>query len=247
MSKKRQSIDHILADWPFEPGEINVRLLQLADREVIQMRIDLGILQLEVSGRPDGSQPNSFPSWMEWLADRAARQIDLELDSDMCLEIDREFVQYYHRRVAWLQLKEFAKAVLDAEHTLRLMDLCKQFSPDDEWTISHEQYRPFVLYHRTKAAALQRLEDEQDAEGAIEEINRGLESLKSVFTEYEVEDKFDDDELVRRLVEFRDGIRARYSIDRTLQEKLDEAIAAERYELAAELRDELAKRRTNGR
>ncbi len=246
MTKKKQNIDHILSEWPFEPGEIKVRLLKLPERQVIQMRVDLGVLQLEVGGRPDGLQVEGFPTCLEWLAAKAASNGgDFRLDAPMCMEVDREFVQYYHRRVAWLQLQQFANAVHDADHTLQLMDFCKRHSPDDEWTISHEQYRPFVLYHRTKAMALRLLEEEQDAERAIEEINRGLEALRIVFVEYEVEEKFDEDELVRRLTEFRDNIRAKYSIDRTLQEQLADAIATEQYELAAELRDELAKRRTD--
>ena len=241
--EKRQSIDDILLDWAFEPGEINVRLLNLPDRKVIQMRIDLGVLQLEVSGRPDGARPNGFPTYLEWLSHKARSAGDnFELDSDMCLEVDREFQQYYHRRVSWLQLKQFEAAIRDADHTLQLMDLCKQFSPDEEWTISHEQFRPLVLYHRTKAEALRRLEEEDDREGAIEALNRGLADLRAVFVEYEVEDKFEEDELVTRLIEFREMIRSRYSLGKTLQERLAEAIAAEEYELAAQLRDELTQR-----
>ncbi len=242
-NEKRQSIDDILHDWAFEPGEINVRLLSLSDRKVIQMRIDLGILQLEVSGRPDGARPNGFPTYLEWLSDKArSAGDDFEMDPEMCQEVDREFQQYYHRRVSWLQLKQFDAAIRDAEHTLKLMDLCKQFSPDEEWTISHEQFRPLVLYHRTKAEALRRLEEEDDREGAVEALNRGLAELRTVFIEYEVEDKFDEDELVTRLIEFREMIRSRYGLGKTIHERLAEAIATEQYELAAELRDEITQR-----
>ncbi len=45
-----------------------------------------------------------------------------ELDPARCMEIDREFVQFFHRRVAWLALREFDRAVADADHTLALMD-----------------------------------------------------------------------------------------------------------------------------
>ena len=51
-------ISDILEDWPFKPGEVNVRRIMGNDgREKLQMRIDLGILQMEISGRPDGKTP----------------------------------------------------------------------------------------------------------------------------------------------------------------------------------------------
>ena len=55
---KSQHIDKILAAWPYEAESLNVRLAKGADgREIIQMRIDMGLLQLEVQGRPDGTKP----------------------------------------------------------------------------------------------------------------------------------------------------------------------------------------------
>lgn len=249
MTKKKpkkvpENIDHILKNWPFDPANVNVRLLELSSREILQMRIDMGVLQLEVSGRPDGFHPHGATSYYEHLKKNAIADREFMLNSDDCVEVDREFVQYYHRRVCWLQLKEFERAVSDADHTLGLMDFCKQFSPDEEWTISHEQYRPFVLYHRTQAAALAVLSTEKDDSAvlAIDEVNRGLEQLRELFVQYEAEDQFDEDELVTRLAEFRDGLKAKYEIGDTLEDQLAKAIAAEEYEEAAALRDRIAER-----
>ena len=173
---------------------------------------------------------------------------DFQFDDKTCLEIDREFVQFYHRRVCWLQLKEFKLAVRDADHTLALMDFCKDHSNDEQWTISHEQYRPFVLYHRTQAAALSHLKGDEEneqpnaVEEAIEEVNKGLQRMEELFSEYDAEEQFDEDELVQRLTEFREGLRERYEIGMTLTEQLNAAIEQEDYELAAKLRDELNNR-----
>lgn len=246
MSKKRkQDIDHILEFWPFDPLSINVRLLESSQREVLQMRVDMGILQLEIEGRPDGNRPEGKNSYYEFLQAKARKnESDFVLSEQECIEVDREFVQFYHRRVCWLQLKEFNRAVNDADHTLGLMDLCKEHSPDEQWTISHEQYRPFVLYHRTQAAALAKLElyDENSAELAIEEVNKGLDRLRKLFEDYEAEDQFEEDELIQRLVEFKNGLKEKYEIGRTLNEQLADAIASEDYERAAEVRDEIAQR-----
>lgn len=240
--KSPQSIDHILKDWPFDPANVNVRLLELSSREILQMRIDMGVLQLEVSGRPDGVHPHGNTTYYEYLRKKAKSDRDFMLNEEHCIEVDREFVQFYHRRVCWLQLKEFDRAVKDADHTLGLMDFCKQFSPDEEWTISHEQYRPFVLYHRTQAAALAELTDGDEAAPvrAIDEVDRGLEQLRELFVQYEAEEQFEEDELVLRLREFRDGLKAKYEVEDSLEVQLSRAIEEEDYELAAQLRDQIA-------
>jgi hypothetical protein len=42
-----------LKDWPHENGNIKVRKITGVDgREKLQLRVDLGVLQMEMSGRP---------------------------------------------------------------------------------------------------------------------------------------------------------------------------------------------------
>ncbi len=238
----REDIDHILQNWPFDPLGPVVRQIELDDRNVLQMRVDMGLLQLEIQGRPDGTRPHEKETYLEFLRGEAARDDKLELSEEQCVEVDREFVQFYHRRVCWLQLKEFDRAVQDADHTLTLMDFCQAHSPSEQWTLSHEQYRPFVLYHRTQAAALDKLQLDNGPELAIEEINLGLAKMHDLFLAYEAEEQFGEDELVQRLSEFQDNLRNRYEIGKTLQEQLAEAISAEQYELAAKIRDKLENR-----
>jgi UvrB/uvrC motif len=238
-------IDNVLRDWPFDPLAPNVRSFEIAGRRILQMRVDMGILQLEADNRPDGSRPHEFATYLDYLENQAKEEPELTLSDHQCMEIDREFVQFYHRRICWLQLKEFLLAVRDADHTLALMDFCRDHSPSEPWTLSHEQYRPFVLYHRTQAAALDLLQRDNGAELAIEEVNRGLETLRNVFAEFEAEEQYEEDELVQRLIEFRESLRDRFEVGKTLQEQLADAVAAEQYELAARLRDRMNKRETD--
>src|SRR5262249_59908083 len=141
----------------------------------------------------------------------------------------------------WLAIRELPQSVGDAAHTHGMMDFCRDHSPDEQWTLSHEQYRPFVLFHRTQAAALAALGD-KGAEAAVEEITKGLDLMRQVFVDYEAEEEFDEDELVQRLVELRESLRQHFRVGRTLQEQLADAIANEKYELAAEVRDGLKRR-----
>lgn len=59
-------LSKILSEWPFKPGQINARIIEGLDGEPkLQVRLDLGVLQLEVDGRPDGQNPNGFDSVLE--------------------------------------------------------------------------------------------------------------------------------------------------------------------------------------
>jgi len=249
---RRKHIDDILRKWPYAGEEESVRIVKGdGGRDVLQMRIDLGVLQLETEGRPDGSEPEGAKTYYDYLVLQNLRHGDDEEDrfvmtEEQCDEVDREFVQFYHRRICWLQMGEFGNAAKDADHTLNLMDFCRDHSPDEQWTMSHEQYRPFVLFHRSQAAALSSLDD-KGPEDAINELSQGLDQLREIFVQYEAEDHFDEDELVARLIELREKLREDYEIGRTIYEQLSDAVANEKYELAAQLRDKLAKQKSNVR
>lgn len=240
---RRHDIDRLLREWPYEPGDVIARLVKAADgRQVLQMRVEMGVLQLEVDGRPDGAQPQGFSTYYDYLRSLVDEESgEFELDSAQCAEADREFLQYYHRRICWLCLREYDRAVRDADHTLALMDLARDHSPDEQWTLSHEQYRPFVVFHRTQASALVALEND-GPEAALDELSKGLATFRGLFEQYEAEEQFDDDELVQRLCEMQDALRKQYNLKPSLSEQLAEAVASEQYELAARIRDEISRR-----
>ena len=240
-----RDIDTILKNWKYTPGEVNARRVKARNgREVIQMRVDMGLLQMETEFRPDGMRPHGAETYFDYLVGEVIREgEDFELSRKQCSEADREFVQFYHRRLCWLSLREYQRAAKDADHSLAFMDFVRNHSPDEEWTLSHEQYRPFVLFHRVQAGALAAL-DEDGPELAIAEINRGLEAFHELFAKYEAEEQFESDELVRRLREMREGVRSRYEVGNTLDEQLAEAVKHENYELAAELRDQMRQEST---
>jgi len=152
------------------------RIVRCRDgRHALQMRVEMGVLQMEMEGRPDGERPDGAETYLDYLLRESLMAgEEFVLSEEQCFEVDREFLQFYHRRVCLLALREFSRAIRDADHTLALMDFAAAHSPEEEWTLSHEQYRPFVLFHRSQAAALEALK-ENGAESAIEECNRGLE------------------------------------------------------------------------
>ncbi|MFM7809967.1 MAG: hypothetical protein ACKPEA_18870, partial [Planctomycetota bacterium] len=45
----------ILQEWPWRPGRLDVRRVTGADgRALLQVRVELGVLQMHADGRPDG-------------------------------------------------------------------------------------------------------------------------------------------------------------------------------------------------
>jgi hypothetical protein len=242
----KQDIDQLLRSWPVEPGTVQARLVPATEgREVIQFRLDLGVLQLEVSGRPDGAEPHGHPTYFAYLQEQARRAHkagrSFTMSEEHCGEADREFVQYYHRRICWLGLRQYGRAVNDADHTLAFMDFVREHSPGEEYTQAHEQYRGFVLFQRTQAAAAMRV-DRDDPEGAIDEVRAGLEGLRAFFAEHDAEEQMDEDGMVQHLRKIEQSLRDEHGIEATLREQLDTAVANEDYERAARLRDALRRR-----
>jgi hypothetical protein len=254
LADNSDNLDHLLKAWPFTEGEVLVRCIAGDDgRELLQMRVDLGVLQLETRGRPDGQQPEGFETYYDYLIATAfAEGEGFQLSEQQCMEVDREFYQFYHRRVCWLALKKYSAAMRDAEHTLALMDFTSANTPDPEWAQLHEQYRPFVLFHKIQAEALVGLQ-RSAPHAAIQTLDRGLAEVERLFEGRGAGEYFEEDPFVLKLREMREAVFEHYRVEPTLEdptpfqlslaEQLADAIAKEQYELAAKIRDRIAIRR----
>lgn len=249
----RRDIDDALQGWPFdpaEPGEVVAREVKARDgRSVLQVRIELGILQMESENRPDGVRPHGFATYLDYLRYRAAgrglkpggKSPPWTMSVEHCFEADREFVQFYHRRIAWLSLQRYEKAVVDAEHTLALMDFVRRHGGDTDYVASHERFRGMVLFQRTQATAALALQRRKPEE-AIDAIRDGVERLTKHYREWEQDheaDEIPNESLVEQLHHLVDEIRKNFTVSKTLREQLDEAVALEDYEKAARIRDKL--------
>jgi hypothetical protein len=242
-----RDIDGILNEWELQSGVTQARLVTADDgRTVVQIRLDLGVLQLEMDDRPDGQKPHGHPSYFQYLRELAARREksgrEFRLNATQCSEADREFVQFFQRRVAWLALREFDRAVNDADHTLAFMDFVREHAPNDEYRMAHEQFRGFVLYHRSQAAAARAIERDNPEE-AIDAVREGLSRIRAFFSEHDLDEQSDDDSLVQELEKLERSLRDLHGISETLEEQLAKAVANEQYEAAARIRDALRQRR----
>lgn len=252
----RRDMDDTIQGWPYdpEPGAVIAREVRARDgRMVVQIRVELGVLQLEVGGRPDGTRPHGFATYLDYLRYRASGRSQgrdasssssnsaWTMSAEHCVEADREFVQFYHRRVAWLTLQRYDKALVDADHTLALMDFVAEHGIDADYVTSHERFRGLVLFHRTQAAAALALERRKPEE-AIDVVREGIDRL--VFHHNQWSEGHDQGEtpnipLIEQLRILEQEIRKNFAVEKTLREQLDEAVAEEDYELAARLRDQI--------
>ena len=243
-----QDLSRFLAAWPHEPGRINARLITGADgRRRMQVRLDLGVLQMELDGRPDGRRPDGFASLLDGQLDRrrryeqqSATASGFVLSREECRSLREEVVQYYHRYVALFALGDFARVVRDTSRNLLVFDLCRDYAAEETDRRVLEQFRPHVIMMRARAAAELALEGKRPKE-ALAEIDHGLAEIRSVFAEAGRESVFEQSNDVQLLRGMRDALVPKLPASQRveLEERLRGAIDAENYELAAILRDEL--------
>jgi hypothetical protein len=247
----RRDIDEALHGWPYEPDPneaMVAREIRARDgRSVLQIRVELGIMQLEVEGRPDGVRPHSFPTFLDYLRHRASARSSAQgggknpwsMSAEHCVEADREFVQFYKRRIAWLTLQRYDKALQDAEHSLALADFVRKHASDPEYVALHERSRGLVLLHKTQATAalaIERNKPEESVDAIREGIDRLIEHQQAIATD---PDDAPNELYIEQLRAIEREIRKDYAVEKTLREQLDEAVAEEDYELAARLRDQI--------
>ena len=243
-----KDIQPLLDDWQYDPEKLCVRRIKGEDgREKIQLRIEMGILQMEISGRPDGQRPHGSESLLSFYQQQALEskgskddEEGFSLDAEACISLQMEALQYYHRRISFLELGEYKRAQEDAGRNLELFDFVKEYAADEEDRIVLEQYRPFVIGHRVRAAVLQNLEEE-NFDLALGEIEDGIEEIRGFFKEFDRPDLVDESEEITFLKEWAEEIRKDQprSLLQDLKDQLREAVALEDFERAAELRDRL--------
>lgn len=260
-----QDISPILNDWPYRPDGITVRLVEGQDgRRKIQLRLDLGVLQMEFDGRPDGRRIHDAESWLDY---HQARQREHDkshpdtapyrLEPEDCAELLREGVQYYHRYLSFWHLGHYELCARDTERNLRLFAFVRDHARDDRDKLQFDQWRPYVTMMHARAVATPLVQLEQ-WEAAVNVLDAGIRGIERFLADYNQQGRADQvGELVflqrwkeeilsinaepggdsSRAAAMVEGERPDPMVE--LQQELRQAIAEERFEDAARLRDEL--------
>ncbi|MEP6604168.1 MAG: UvrB/UvrC motif-containing protein [Spartobacteria bacterium] len=244
-------LNTILKDWPYEPGAIKVRkVVGLDGREKLQLRIDLGILQMEMIGRPDGQRPNGAESLLAYHQLRAAHTEgggdSYELSAEQCAELQQEGIQYYHRYLSLFQINDYAGVVRDTQRNLDLFDFVVGHTDREEVAWSLQQFRPYVLMMNTRAKASLALAQGKFADAMVE-IERGRDAIVDFFQKSNFPELASKSSEITFLEEWLEEVRAKRPLSKleVMEREMESAVAKELYERAAELRDAIKQLKTH--
>jgi hypothetical protein len=242
-------ISHLLEQWEYQPGQVVVRKFTASDgKEKIQLRVDLGLLQMNAEGRPDGKRPFGHSSLFEYYQARLHKHLaahdgsaeGFKLKPEDCAKLQLEAIQYHHRYICLLQLEDFGAVVRDAERNLAVFDFVAKHSETEELAWSLQQFRPQLLMVLTRAKGAQALKAD-DYAMAIQHVEEGLEKIRAFYHEQGRPDGAEQTGEIQSLENWLEEIRSKRPLSRRerLERALNEAVKSENYEKAAQVRDAL--------
>lgn len=245
-----KDITDILEGWEYKPKEISVRKVIGKDgKEKIQLRLDLGLLQMEIDGRPDGKKPYGYETLLEYYKSLLKNHIkkygteeNFILDSDECLKLHHEAIQYYHRYLCFFQYEDFKKAERDTKRNIEVFDFVEKYALNEEDVLLFEQYRPYVIMMNTRAKCSLVLE-KKDYEKALKIIKMGIKTIENIYIENGEEKHIDTCREIKFLNQYYKSIKETrpVALKQKLERELKKSIEIQDYERAAKLRDELKK------
>lgn len=248
-------LNDLLADWNCPAGEICARVVVGRDgAELLQLRVDLGVMQMFPDGPPDGRRFRGLPSVLEYCQ-HELRLAGSQLTPADWRELEREVHQLNYRRLALTSLAEAAlgrgdeqaarlhlcRALRDTQTCLTSLRLAAArggagFSP------TAMALRTTLVFHLGRLSVQLRIV-EKAYEEAVEEAVRGVRRLDALLAELGLDgEQRAQDPGITFLRRLEQRLRREYEIPATRRERLEQAIAQEDFETAARLRDELRRR-----
>jgi hypothetical protein len=246
-------LDDLIGGWECPPGELRARMLTGRDgQELVQLRVDLGLMQMFADGRPDGERYHGLLTARAYV-EHELRLGGRHLPPQHWQGLERELVQTNYRRMALAAVADNALQANDADgarsciqRALRDVDECLA---DLQLLETHGAAKggfaalaPSLVFDRGRLAVqLQTMEGHIEA--AIEQAETGAAELDKLLDELGCdEQQRGEDAGLRYLRRIGRQLRQEYGVAQTLREQLAQAVEDEDFERAAALRDELAQR-----
>jgi hypothetical protein len=250
-------LNDLTADWECPAGEICARCVTGRDgMELLQLRVDMGVMQMFPDGRPDAKRYRGLPTVLDYVR-HETRLGGEALTTEDWRELERELYQTNYRRLALASLAEQAlgdddptDAQVHLKRALRDIDACLESirfaAENNPQGASHASLglRPTLIFNRGRLAAQLRIAQDRHEE-AIEAAQRSVRELDELLAAQglEAEQRAQDPGIIF-LRDLGKRLRREYEIPLTLRERLEQAVLDEDFETAAELRDELRERKT---
>jgi hypothetical protein len=242
-------ISRLLEDWEYQPGQVVVRRFKGRDgKEKLQLRVDLGLLQMNTEGRPDGKRPLGHPSLFEYFQARLHKHLAahdgsadaFKLKPEDCGKLQLEALQYHHRYICLLQLEDYPGVIRDAERNLAVFEFVGKHAASEELAWTLRQFQPQLLMILTRARGAQALQSD-DYTMAIQHVEEGIETIRAFYRDQSRTDLADQSGEVHSLENWLEEIRSKKPLSprEKLERALNEAVNSENYEKAAKVRDAL--------
>ena len=242
-------ISHLLDKWDYQPGQVVVRRFKGRDgNEKIQLRVDLGVLQMNAEGRPDGKRPFGHDSLFDYHQGRLRKHVaahaggdeDFKLEAEDCSKLQLEALQYHHRYICLLQLADYPGVVRDAERNLAVFDFVGKYAESEELAWALRQFQPQLMMILTRARAMQTM-DADDYGAAIAQVEQGIEDIRDFYRQHSRSDLAEQSGEMQSLETWLSEIRTHrpLSAREKLERALNDAVKSEDYEKAAQMRDAL--------
>jgi UvrB/uvrC motif len=244
-------ISAALKGWSFQPGQVNVRKIRGRDgKPKIQLRLDLGLLQMETTGRPDGRRPHNSRTELDYQLRRLKNyqtahnsEQGFQLTEKNCKALREEASMFYHRYLSLFVLGDYEGVVRDAQHNLGVLNICRKFGHSERDREILEQYRPYILMMDGRARACIALRD-GFVKTAIAFLRGTLRLIISAYGDPRARQSPE----ARVILEMIRDIRRQLPPDpkEELHRLLKKALKRESYEEAAALRDRIMALHTTG-
>ena len=246
-------ITKVLQNWDYRLGRVDARRVKGEDgADKLQLRIDLGLLQMNAQRRPDGKRPFGHPTLLDHFVNRleefrkkhGGKDNNFSINPDECAKLQQEAIQYHHRSICNFELEDFEAVERDTEHILELLDFVQDFAAQDDIGQSFQQFRPQTIMMQVRAVGTELLAD-GNYDAAIAEIIAAIEELNLFYTEMGREELVGNGMEVHSLGEWLKDVENEAAEKKPmtkcekLEYKLGTAIDQEDYESAAKLRDQL--------
>ena len=248
-------ISKVLENWDYRLGRVDARRVKgEGGVEKLQLRIDLGLLQMNAQFRPDGKRPFGHPTLLDHFLIRLERHREkhggeddaFSINPDECAKLQQEAIQYHHRSICNFELEDYEAVERDTEHILELLDFVQDYAVEDEIGQSFQQFRPQTIMMQIRAVGTELIAG-NNYDAAIEEITSAIEELNQFYNEMGRQELVDSSMEVHSLREWLKDVEAEAADKKPitegekLQHKLNKAVEREDYEAAAKMRDQLSK------
>ena len=246
----------LLLAWPWEPGRLNVRFIDgETDEKLLQVRLELGILQMPVTGRPDGLCGEKLAEAVETAlfglnsctpcATMLQATVDCLQDgevlpSELCLALRNEMALFEYRALMLSELQDTENAIADIAHGIQICNILSTSAAleSDRRNGLYARIRQEMLLGRLHAAQAVSAGAQPQAREAIVVA---LEAIRKTLAALGEENSFAQREEVRVLHGMLEMLVPRLPASQRieLQDRLARAVAEENFKLAAILAAEL--------